>query len=180
MPYSPVRHHMLNKTSSLVDTGSPAEVRDNGAPCLLPSPRAKRPCQALWWKHGARPNAVAGRAPWHHILARTIFFTSLLGKLQWLISYSSSSTVGSFFFFLLMCWSAKLWVVCWTMCSARGTDGCFSSSWWRAKVKFYHSNFSLQHFIWNGCFNSYSATRQLHCISFCIGYDFTTNLVSSS
>lgn len=83
-----------------------------------------------------------------------------------------------FFFFLLMFWFAKLQVVCLTMCAAWRTDGLFSSSRWHAKTKFYHSNFGLRYFIRNGCFNSYFTTHQLHCVSFHIGYDFTTNLVS--
>lgn len=55
-----------------------------------------------------------------------------------------------------------------------------SSSWWHAKKKFYQSNFSLWHFIQNGCFNSYFTTHELCCISFCIRYDFTTNSMLSS
>lgn len=77
-----------------------------------------------------------------------------------------------------MFWFAKLQVVCLTMCDAWRTDGLFSSSRWHAEMKCYHSNFGLRYFIRNGCFNSYFTTHQLHCVSFHIGYDFTTNLVS--
>lgn len=83
-------------------------------------------------------------------------------------------------FFLLMFWSAKLRVVCLTTCNAWRTDGLSSSTRWHAKMKFYPSNFSLWHFIWNGCFNSYFATHQLHCISFRIGYNLMTNSALSS
>lgn len=47
-------------------------------------------------------------------------------------------------------------------------------------MKFYPSHFSLWHFIWNGCFNSYFATQQLHCISFLNRYNFMTNSALSS
>lgn len=82
-----------------------------------------------------------------------------------------------FIFFLWMFWCAKLRAVCLTTCNAWGTDGLFSSTRWHAKMKFYQSNFSLWHFIWNGCFNTYSATHQFRYISFHIEYNFTTNSV---
>lgn len=47
MLYSPVGCHILNKTNYLVDIYNPAEVRDNGAPCLedkhTHSPRREQP-----------------------------------------------------------------------------------------------------------------------------------------
>ena len=53
MLHSPFGHHILNKTNYLVDIYNPAEVCDNGAPCLLrqthafsPQRAAKRPSPA--------------------------------------------------------------------------------------------------------------------------------------
>lgn len=199
MLYSPVGCHILNKTNYLVDIHNPAEVCDNGAPCLLgqtqafspqraakrpqPAPAAEEcapiPCLSLPACPARRAKPV--RIPWHNFLARIIIFMLLLGKLQWLILYSRSSMIGfSKFFFLLVFWSAKLRVVCLTMCNAWRTDGVFYSTRWHAKMKFYPSKFGLCHFIWNGGFNSYFATQQLHCISFHTRYNLMTNSALSS
>jgi len=88
---------------------SPAEVRDNGIPCLLrPTlvlPMHQQPScpgQAPWWVNALlglspsqpRPREYPGIASWH----RPSFLCCFLGKLQWLILYSCSSTVGFFIF----------------------------------------------------------------------------------
>lgn len=200
MLYSPVGCHILNKTNYLVDIYNPAEVCDNGAPCLLrqthafslqrvaerpsPAPAAEEctPIPCLLLPPPAQPGEPSlweypGITSWQEPSFLCCFWanfndSSCIHAHLWLAFLN--------FFFLPMFWSAKLRVVCLTMCNAWRTDGLFSSTQWHAKMKFYSSNFSLWIFIWNGCFNSYFATQQLHCISFGTGYNLMTNSALSS
>lgn len=192
MLHSPFGCHILNKTNYLVDIYNPAEVRDNGAPCLLrqihafslqqaanwPSPAsAEEECTPIPQRFLTLPDHSGEPSPWEYpgitFLARTITFMLLLGKLQWLILYSRSSTVG-FFFFLLMFWSAKMWAVYLTMCNAWRTDGLFSSARWHGKneilsIKLQSVTFYLK---WGFLAATLPPTHQLHCISLRIRYDF--------
>lgn len=199
MLYSPVGCHILNKTNYLVDIHNPGEVCDNGAPCLLGQTRAFSPQRAAkrpWPAPAAeectpipclslpacppRP-AKPVRIPWHNFLARTIIFMLLLGKLQWLILYSCSSMFG----FSKIFFSSSV-LICQAASSLLNNVQCLENRWavffhqWHAKMKFYPSKFGLWHFIWNGGFNSYFATHQLHCIFFCTGYNLMTNSALSS